>query len=454
MSERISTARRGFLKTLGKAALALPFYELLRAPRPAHAGNVAKRVIFFYFPDGGGSPSGNSEPNLNWSPVGSTNSFTLSKQLEPLAPYQNDCVFLQGLSLGPTGAGSHPEGAKKLLTGVDGGMGQSLDQFLAQTVGAQSPFHHLYLGAMSKVNKNTPRSADCYITYASPGQSLVPEDDPRVAFQALFGGSGGGSGGPGGEAQGPDPMKVSVIDGVLADMNSLKAQLGSVEGAKLDLHLEALREVEQRIKKVGSAPPSASCEEPTTAPLADGDIYTDAMFPEVLRAQIDLMVLAMACGLTKVGTLQSSYHTSELIMSRFPDTEMFLQNFDMRSHQASHYGNPGDQLFTHYVNQRRFWVSQFAYLLKQLASRPDGDGTMLDTSLVVLCSEVGDGNTHVHDNMPFVLAGRAGGALSTGRLLQYNGTRHSNLLSSIAHAMGQPVCFGQECSGPLPSLLS
>ena len=79
---------------------------------------------------------------------------------------------------------------------------------------------------------------------------------------------------------------------------------------------------------------------------------------------------------------------------------------------------------------------------------------MLDTSLVVLCSEVSDGNTHSHDNMPFVLAGRAGGAISTGRLLQYNYVRHSNLLSGIAHAMGQPTCFGQDCSGPLSGLLT
>lgn len=451
MSKRNNTTRRGFLKALGGAALALPFYQMLRSPRAAHANNVAKRVIFFYFPDGVGMPTDN-DLATSWHPTGSETNFTLSNQLEPLAPFKDDCVFIRGLTMGGTGAGSHPEGAKKLLTGVDGGNGQSLDQYLAGTVGAQSPWHHLYLGAMSKINRTTPRSADSYITYVGPGQTITPEDDPRLAFQGLFGGGGQV---PGGEPSAPDPRKVSVIDGVLGDLNTLKGQLGGVEAAKLDMHIESAREVEKRIKGLGTQPPpSASCDNPSVAALLDEDIYNDAMFPEVLRAQIDVMVLAMACGLTKVGTLQASYHTSELIMSRFPNTEMSMPNFDMRSHQASHYGNPGDQLFTHFKNQRRWWAAQFAYLLEQLRSRPDGDGTMLDTSLVVLCSEVSDGNTHSHDNMPFVLAGRAGGAISTGRLLQYNYVRHSNLLSGIAHAMGQPTCFGQDCSGPLSGLLT
>ncbi|HSN98307.1 MAG TPA: DUF1552 domain-containing protein, partial [Candidatus Nanopelagicales bacterium] len=440
MNKRISKSRRGFLKALGGAALALPFVEMLRAPRAAHANNVAKRVIFFYFPDGMGMPGG-EDLSQNWHPSGSEFNFNLSKQLDPLAALKDKCVFIRGLSMGPSGAGSHPEGARKLLTGVDGGNGISIDQYLANSVGAQSPWRHLYLGAMSKVNKNTPRSADSYVTYVAPGQSIVPEDDPGVAFQSLFGSGGGQAPGGGEQPVGPDPRKVSVIDGVLADINALKGQLGDVEKAKLDMHLESAREVEQRIKGVGTQPTGGTtCDEPAVAALSESELYTDAKFPDVLRAQIDLMVLAMSCGLTKVGTIQGSYHTSELIMSRFPNTEMSMPNFDMRSHQASHYGNPGDQLFTHFKNQRRWWVSQFAYLLEQLKSRPDGDGTMLDTSLVVLCSEVSDGNTHSHDNMGFVLAGGAGGAISTGRLLQYNNVRHSNLLSGIAHAMGQPTC--------------
>ena len=181
------------------------------------------------------------------------------------------------------------------------------------------------------------------------------------------------------------------------------------------------------------------------------------VLPQILQAQIDLLVQAMACGLSKVGVLQASYHTSELIASRFPATEMYDPGFDMRSHQASHYGASHDRSkreFRDYFSQRRYWVAQFAYLLQQLKSRPEDGGTMLDHSIVLLCTEVCDGNTHSHDNMPFILAGRAGGRLSTGRLLDYSGRRHADLLISIAQAMGQASAGSVTTAGPLPGLLS
>ncbi|MFT6396567.1 MAG: hypothetical protein ACJAYU_001310 [Bradymonadia bacterium] len=137
---------------------------------------------------------------------------------------------------------------------------------------------------------------------------------------------------------------------------------------------------------------------------------------------------------------------------------MFDAGYDMRSHQASHYGashDRGHREFADYVDQRGWWVQQFRYLLEQLEARPEGDGTMLDHSTILLCSEVCDGNTHLHDNMPFVVAGRAGGAISTGRLLQYESMRHSNLLVGLGRSMGADLNnFGQESFGPLPGLLS
>jgi hypothetical protein len=251
---------------------------------------------------------------------------------------------------------------------------------------------------------------------------------------------------------------VSVIDAALADLTDLRGRLGDTEKTKLDLHLEALREVERRVK--GMAPPPAGCESPRIdiTGVDDSNVFDPAQFPKILRAQTDLLVQAMACGLTQVGVLQCSMHTSELIMSRFPATEMYDAHFDMRSHQASHYGpshDPGKREFHDYVLQRRWFVAQLAYLLEQLKARPEGDGNMLDYSVVLGCSEISDGNTHSHDNMPFLLAGRAGGALSTGRLLSYPGRRHSDLLLSIAHAMNQGIpSFGQASSGRLPGLLS
>jgi hypothetical protein len=248
-----------------------------------------------------------------------------------------------------------------------------------------------------------------------------------------------------------------VIDAALSDMNDMRARLGDVEKTKLDLHLEALRDVERRIKGLGAeALPACNQSLGSVSGVDATRLYDPGHFPEVLRAQLDLAVQAMACGLTKVAVVQASQHTSELIMSRFPGTPIYKPGFDMRSHQASHYGVSSDPKFDEYVKQRTWFATAFAHVLEQLAARPEGSGTMLDHSLVLLCSEISDGNTHSHDDMPFVLAGGGGGTIRTGRLLDYGGRRHSDLLGSIAHAMGETSIqtYGQGGMGLLPGLLA
>jgi hypothetical protein len=450
------TSRRSLLRLFGSAGLALPLAQLAGSKVSRAEGGVAKRVIFFYFPDGIAGVSQNGEPSL-WHATGNGSSFTLGELQEPLAPFKDQCVFLNGLSLGPTDSGSHPGGAKKLLTATDGGNGKSIDQLLADTVGADAAFRHLYLGAHATANN---ASGDKYVSYAGPGQSVAPQDDPRSAFSLLFDDAPPPRD-PSGEPTAPDPVEVSVIDGVLDDVNTLRARLGDVEKSKLDLHLESLREVEKRIKEPGTVTPlDPTCDAPAldTTGVEDGTLLDPTHFPDVLRSQIDLMVLAMACGLTRVGVVQASQHTSELLMSKFPNTPMFDPSFDMRSHQASHYGashDPTKKEFSAFVKQCKWWVSQFAYLLGELASRPEGDGTMLDHSMVLLCSEVCDGNTHFHDDMPFVLAGGAGGRIPTGRLLNTGGRRHADLFIAMAQAMGLDLqSFGDANGGALPGLLA
>lgn len=447
--------RRAALKALGHTALALPFFELLHAREArAQAASQAKRVIFFYFPDGVLGPSATGEPS-RWHCTGTETNFTMPEQLDPLKPFKGDCLFFRGLSMGGTDSGSHPGGARKLLTGVDGGNGESVDHYLARTAGASAAWRHLYLGAMATQNN---ASGDKFIVYPTAGQTIAPQDNPRRAFEQLFANASTGGGGTT-----PPPVmdrRLSVIDGAKAELASLRAKLGGSEAKKLDLHLEALREVEQRVKPMQDTPPPASCANPVIdlSRFTDGQLYDASKFGDILRAQIDVMVTAMACGLTKVGTLQASMHTSELILSRMPGTEMYEPGFDMRSHQASHYGDRHDlskREVKAYLAQRRWFVAQFAYLLDELKKRPDGAGTMLDTSLVLLCTEVCDGNTHLHDDMPFVLAGRAGGRVNPGRLVQHGYVRHGALLAAIAHAMGQPVAgWGQDNGGPLGGVLS
>lgn len=382
------------------------------------------------------------------------------------------CLFFRGLDMGRTDEGSHPGGAKKLLTARDHANGQSVDQVLAHTLGQQAPHRHVYLGVQANADG---ASGDKHISYVGAQQPAPPEDNPLRAFDRLFGGAGqvGMGGAGGGEMNGGDGgarpslqlERRSVIDGVLEDMDAPRGRLDGTEQTRLDLHLEQLREVERRLADMeledpDRPPPSSSC----SSPVLDDDghdaarVYDPALFPDLMRMQIDVMVQAMACGQTRVGVIQGSYHTSELIMSRFVRPSDQSPDYDMRSHQASHYGphhDRGRPEFANFVLQRRWFLEQFAYLLERLDGIPEGEGTMLDYSTVLLCTEVCDGNTHTHSDMPFVLAGRGAGALRGGQLIDAGGRRHGDLLAAIGQSMGADFqSFGDSSSEALPGVLS
>jgi hypothetical protein len=423
---------------------------------PTHAfgqGGRCERVIFFYHPDGVPGPSANGEPSA-WHASGSERQFTVPEAAGGIRDWQSEILFFRGLSMGATDSGSHPGGAKKLLTAKDGGGGESIDHWLSHTAGADMPWRHLHLGAMAAQNN---ASGDKFITYPSAGVTLAPQDDPRRAFADVFGVVGAGQ--PTGDGAAVDPRQRSLLDHVLGDLGDLQARLGNVEKSRLDYHLQSVRELELRLGGAAPVPVGATCDAPVldTGGFTDDQRYDAAKFGEILRAQMDLTVLAMACGLTRVATIQASQHTSELIMSRIPGSSMYDPNFDMRSHQASHYGPAHDaqkREYADYVRQRQWFGDQFAYLLDALAARPEGDGTMLDHSLVVYCTEVCDGNTHLHDDMPLLLAGRAGGLVEPGRLLQFGWEHHGKLWAAVARAMGQDVDGWGDGGGVLSGVLT
>jgi hypothetical protein len=455
-------SRRGLLQGVAAACGLSLGGGLLSRPARASSG-VAQRIIFFYVPDGVPAASATGEASA-WHASGSEWSFSLPTCTAPLESFRSQCLFINGLSLGGTDAGSHPGGAKKLLTAADYGNNESIDQYLARTAGAASPWRHLYLGVQANYASS---SSDQHISYPVAGSSISPEDDPRVAFEALFGApsttdSGGDSGGDSGAPVDPTAERRRlVIDTLLGDLNELQGRLGAVEKAKLDLHKESLYELENRLGGAGAGEPvgdGASCAEPAVdmSGVTD-DLYAPERFPAQLKAQIDTLVLAMECGLTRTATLQCSYHTSELIMSRFAGTEMYDPSYDMRSHQASHYGDRHDEGLREYAafeQQSRWWVEQLVYLLEQLDARAEGEGTMLDNSLVVFCTEVCDGNNHLHDNMPFIVAGGGGGRIRGGRLLDVGYARHGDLYVALAQAMGVDTwSFGDASAGPLSGIL-
>ena len=421
--------RRGVLKGLGAM---IPLTMGLGV-RPVLAGEAPKRVVFFFIPDG-------CIPPL-FHPKGSEFSFTLSPMTEPLAPVKDDCVFISGLTMYEGGA-THEGGVAKVLTGNNT---VSLDVFLADQIGRSNPVSSLYLGV-----HGTHENGNNYFSYLPGNKARTPEDNPIAAFKSTFGGAAGG--GPSSE--------ISVLDIARSDLQSLRGRLGETERAKLELHLDALREVEQRIQAAsaptttgGACAPATFNREGFTVPEGFNGypaiFNREENFELVGKLQMDLAVQALACDVTRVVSIQWSHPVSPTAMAFTGSTQ--------RHHDASHYGNQDSSTAANFVLLQAYYTGRLAYLINELAKRPDGDGTLLDSTLIMLFSELGDSNIHGHDDMPFILAGGAGGALKGGRFLNYPKEAHSKLLVSVANAMGVPInSFGYtgRGTGGLPGLLA
>lgn len=417
-------SRRNFIKGLGAATLALPFYDIImnqKALAKCSNGRAA-RVIFIYHPDG-------CAPD-KWHPQGSGTNFTLNESTSPLKPFKNQIVFFHNLQYRGGNGNSHALQSRAALTGNSNMNNKSLDRELAETVGANDPFKHIHLGVVSSVQPND--QGEPSVTYSDPGVPKNAEDNPLTAWNNIFGSLQLEEAGP----------KKSIIDIHLAELKELSSQLGETEKRKLNRHLESLAEVEKRIGKTFGSCTVKQIEE-------IGDYKKFSNVPQVIDMQIDIMVQAMACGLSRVGTLQISNHTSNMEM-KWPGT--VVENIrETRSHQASHNSTDDQALQKKWINQK---VARLLQALKE-QDDPACSGNMLDNSLVYVFTEVATGAQHGDKNMPVYLAGGGGGSINTGQVYETNFAPHNHLLVSIANAMGHNInSFGGHSAGPLPNLLT
>jgi len=424
MTKGFSMNRRALLRGLGATALLAPFAQLtsLRSARAA----APKRAMFVYVPDG-------CIPAI-WHPTGSETSFTLPVMSAPLQPIQDKLVFLKGLTMYAGGA-THEGGIAKVLTGVSA---KSLDVFLGEQIGTSTPFRSLQLGVGA-----TFQNGSGSMSYVGEGQPVNPEDDPTNAFSRVFGSVASASGNDDAAAKLLQRQKQSVLDASIADLGALQSRLGKTEKEKLDIHLDSLREVERRLMGATS---SASCNvagfNPTGFKTITTDYYPQTYekeenFKLVGQLQMDLACLALSCGSTNVVSLMWSHPVSP--------THVLETGVTTGNHDASHYGTADSQNAKDFTTLKRWFMTQFVYLIQKLASTPDVDGTLLDNTVVMLCSELGDSNAHDHASVPFVLAGGANLGLKTGRFLDYtnkNGGEnepHTKLLVSVANLAGVQV---------------
>ncbi|MEZ4454428.1 MAG: DUF1552 domain-containing protein [Nannocystaceae bacterium] len=432
----VRLGRRAVLRGAGGVALALPFLEAMRPARSRAADPTTPRRLVLWYTANGTVPSA-------WTPGPD---FTLSPILQPLADHRPDLTVLSGVDMRSSGGDrkGHNRGVgclwsgREPLGGNDGdagyGDGITVDQHVAAVVGATTRFASLELGV--EVKTSQPRGR---MIYSGPNQPIPPEESPWKAFNRIFTGLG---------VDDPEAIKLrarrqTVLDAVQGEFKALNPRLGAADREKLDAHLTAIREIEGRLQAV-DLPPAACAPPALPAPF---DAKKNDNFPAIGQLQIDLLVMALACDLTRVASLMWSHALSGVIHTWL--------GHDLDHHSISHFGDVDSVERLIAINT--WYAVRFAELIVRLKSIPEGDGTLFDSTVVVWGSELGKGQPHHCANIPFVLAGSCGGRLKTGQHLTFDGASHNDLLIALMQAMGvEGEVFGDPafCSGPLPGLLA
>lgn len=446
--------RRSFLRGGLAASAALP---LLNADR-AWGQTAPRRLVIFYTPNGTIGPE--------WRPKGGETNFTFGRILAPLEPYRSKLLALGGvnMALADSGFGSHhTRGMGGLLTGrpiqqgtfesagpptAGWAAGISIDQHIAKTLAPPTPFKTLELGVQVIDAEVRGR-----LSYLGASQPVPPMESPYDVFDRLFAGmTPSTSPIPPGAIERLRARRRSVLDLVGEELTAVRGRVGAEDRVRLDAHLTAVRDVEQRL-----APPATTMPMPagTCTPPSVGarmDVKAAANMPTIGKLQMDLAATALACDLTRVVTLQWTHAESN---QTFP-----WLNIAGAHHVISHAGDSDAAAQESLTKINTWYATQLAYLLGKLAAVPEGAGTLLDNTVVMWCIEVGKGNNHAHRDLPFLLAGSCGGRLRTGRFVDYTangaaGRPHNDLLVSLARAMGtQDTTFGDPAhvTGPLPNL--
>jgi len=385
--------------------------------------------------------------------------LTLGPILAPLQDHVSKLLVLKGVHMNSTvedelgvasankPGGPHMKGPGAMLTGgsllagsftgAGGPAGWadriSVDQLIANRIGAGTQFPSLEFGV--RIEGQEPLRV---ISYRGPNQPNTAVDDPWQMYGRIFANS---------ELTETELVRVvaerqSVLDFLKDDIHRLQARVSSEDRARLEAHLGGVRNIEQRLQS--SAGSCAPLEMP-----AQLDPRAMANYPTIGRLQTDLMLLAHTCGMTRVSTFMWANADS---WQYYP-----WVGVDEEHHELSHAADD-DTAATEKLIKINVWhAEQLKYLLDQLAAAQEVDGSsMLDSSIVLWGNELGAGNSHSYKDIPWLLAGGAGGALRTGRFVQYPDRPHNDLMVSICNAMGlsDVTTFGIPgvCTGPLPGL--
>jgi hypothetical protein len=463
-------SRRALFQSLGIGTALSPFIPLLNAS--GQEPKRPKRLLLVFTPDGAADSDSSAGP-IDWKPVGSETDFTLHAIQEPLSPLKSKLIVPWGLKMSVKGAGEqHAYGSAGLWTGAllkdpgngadfDGGNGHrtgwgsgpSVDQIVAAASGPsmpysvppdaatqETPYRTLELG----VQCGNPTSVTRTI-YKGDDQPLHPEVNPQAAFDRLFTDftpPGSDAGAVAAAAAQRKAEQSSILDLVTKDLNRLKTQVSAEEYPKIEAHLTGIRALEQRLDTMMPVV-SAGCTVPARPDAAD-KYANNAKFPAEVSATLGLIPAIFACDLTRVASVQLSCGFSGV-------THTWLGH-EIGHHSLSHENADNrDKL----VAIDNWYAKQLLVMLQAMDAIDEGDGTLLDNTLVLWGRELGT-TSHSMQPWPLVMIGGAQGALRTGRFLDVNQEPSAKLLVSVMQAMGMDAATTignvDPDSGPLTQL--
>jgi hypothetical protein len=399
--------RRTFLRGLG-ATMALPLLDAMvpaATPLAKTAANPVRRLGFIFMPMGC--------DQSRWTPPGGKTLGELSPILSSLEPVKEHVTVVTNMELQNAYPGSHAtsnssflSAAKaKLTESTDYYLGTTVDQVAAQKIGqeTQLPSLELAMDLLQVVGQCDNGYACVYqnnLSWSSPTTPLPAEAHPRIVFESLF-----GEGGSIAERRAALRKRASLLDSFNDDLARLKRDLGPADRARISHYLETVREVERRIQKAEAD----TAENPL--PDLDRPVGVPAAYAYHARLMFDLQVLALQGDVTRVITFQLARETSN---RTYPEIGVSDPH-----HPLSHHGNDPEKI-ARMAKINQFHVSLFAEFLAKLKATPEGNGTLLDHSLYLYGSGIGNPNIHDHTNLPILVAGGAAGGMKGGRHIKYD----------------------------------
>ena len=435
---RKSLPRRTFLRGMG-ATIALPLLDAMIPAATAASRTLAKpvrRLGYVFIPMG--------SDIHRWTPEGSGALGKLSPILEPLEAHKDMLTVVTNLELQPAYPGTHATSNASFLSAArakrtessDYELGITADQIAARHLGAgtQLPSLELAMDLMETVGQCDNGYACVYqnnLSWSSPTTPLPAEAHPRLVFEMLF-----GEGGTSEERQASLRRRASLLDSVRGDLASLKRELGAADRAKMDEFLESLRDVERRIQMAERTAHDSPRD--VERPIGVPSSYADHA-----RLMFDLQVLAFRGDITRVTSFQLARETSN---RTYPEIGVSDPH-----HPLSHHGNDPEKI-ERMSKINRFHVTLFAEFLAKLRAVPEGDGSLLDHSLLLYGSGMGNPNLHDHTNLPILVAGGAGG-MQGGRHLRFDKpTPLANLHHALLEKAGIDLEAFGDSTGPLKEL--